>query len=108
MSKMGLLSTVRQLLIMRRGLNTKATKTNIANIFDRNAKRKQRNRAGSARDVGDYDLLKDKASTRLTNDQQLLNCIFQVAENMCSRLLDITRLLIINFHARKLVRLGHI
>ena len=107
MSKMGLLSTVRLLLIMRRGLNTKATKTNVANIFDRNAKRKQRNRAGSARDAGDYDLLKDKASTRLINVQQLLN-IFQVAENMCSRLLDITRLLIINFHARKLVRLGHI
>ena len=106
MSNLGLLSSVRQLLIMRRGVNTKAVKTNIANIFDRNAK--QRNRAGSAHDAGDYDLLKDKASTTLINGQQLLNCIFQVAENMCSRLLDITRLLIINFHARKLVRLGHI
>ena len=58
---------IRQLLIMRRSVNTKATKTNIVNIFDRNAKRKQRNRACSARDAGDYDLLKDKASTALSH-----------------------------------------
>ena len=65
MLNLDVLPRVRQLLIMRsRRLNTKA---NIANIFDRNAKRKQRNRAGSARDAGDYDLLKDKASIVLTS-----------------------------------------
>ena len=48
-----------------RRVNTKA-KSNVANIFDREAKRKQRNRAGSARDAADYDLLKDKAGTKIT------------------------------------------
>lgn len=48
-----------------RRVNTKA-KSNVANIFDREAKRKQRNRAGSARDAADYDLLKDKVSTKIT------------------------------------------
>ena len=77
MLKREVLLRVRQLLIMRRRLNAKPTKTNIANIFDRNAKRKQRNRAGSARDAGDYDLLKDKASTILTSHvhTQLLNYV---------------------------------
>ena len=45
-----------------RRVNTKA-KSNVASIFDKEAKRKQRNRAGSARDAADYDLLKDKAGT---------------------------------------------
>lgn len=51
-----------RLLTIRRGVNTKA-KSNVANIFDREAKRKQRNRAGGARDAADYDLLKDKVTT---------------------------------------------
>ena len=62
MSRLRLLtSTARSL----RRVNTKA-KSNVVNIFDREAKRKQRNRAGSARDAADYDLLKDKAGTKLT------------------------------------------
>ena len=56
------LSSAGQLLTIRRGLNTTA-KANVANIFDREAKRKQRNRAGIARDAADYDLLKDKAGS---------------------------------------------
>ena len=62
MSRLRLLSSSIQSL---RRVNTKA-KSNVANIFDREAKRKQRNRAGSARDAADYDLLKDKAGTKIT------------------------------------------
>ena len=53
-----------QSLTIRRRVTTKG-KTNMANIFDRDAKRKQRDRAGSAHDAADYDLLKDKVSTLL-------------------------------------------
>ena len=36
--------------------------SSVTNIFDREAKRKQRNRAGGARDAEVYDYLKDQAS----------------------------------------------
>lgn len=54
-----------QLLNIRRKVNSKVKNSVAANIFDRETKRKQRNRAGSARDAADYDLLKDKVITLL-------------------------------------------
>ncbi|XP_065892646.1 arginine-hydroxylase NDUFAF5, mitochondrial-like [Dysidea avara] len=48
--------------------------SSVTNIFDREAKRKQRNRAGGARDAEVYDYLKD-----------------QIAANICDRLSDIKR-----------------
>lgn len=64
--------------------------SSVTNIFDREAKRKQRNRAGGALDAEVYDYLKDQV-TIPSRDQLATHFAPQVAVNICDRLSDIKR-----------------